>query len=135
MALWTIDENPNTDATLNLRAEPWADRLARTGPVAALQLLHAGDPNTPLPQAYPGDPFVIRTINVGPTVDSLHIDGHRFTSRTATSTRTASRRPADRHAQVRDLGEVHADPAGRRRRAAAAAGRLPLRELDQPEVP
>src|SRR5471032_265969 len=28
MALWTIDENPNTDATLNLKAEPWADRLA-----------------------------------------------------------------------------------------------------------
>ena len=37
-----------------------------------------GDPITPLPKAYPGDPFVIRTINVGPTVDGLHIDGHRF---------------------------------------------------------
>ncbi len=79
MALWTIDENPNTDATLNLKAEPWADRLAENPDQSLLFSSYThGDPITPLPKAYPGDPFVIRTINVGPTVDGLHIDGHRF---------------------------------------------------------
>ena len=33
---------------------------------------------TPLPRAYAGDPFVVRTINAGPAIDQLHIDGHRF---------------------------------------------------------
>jgi hypothetical protein len=80
MALWTIDENPNTDATLNLKADPWADRLAENpDPSLLFSSYTHGDPITPLPQAYPGDPLVIRTINVGPTVDGLHIDGHRFT--------------------------------------------------------
>ena len=31
VALWEIDENPNTDATLNLKAEPWADRRPSLG--------------------------------------------------------------------------------------------------------
>jgi hypothetical protein len=82
MALWTIDENPNTDATLNLKADPWADRLAANqnpDPSLLFSSYTHGDPITPLPKAYPGDPLVIRTINVGPTVDGLHIDGHRFT--------------------------------------------------------
>jgi FtsP/CotA-like multicopper oxidase with cupredoxin domain len=80
LALWTIDENPNTDATLNLKAEPWADRLAKNpDPSLLFSSYTHGDPITPLPLAYPGDPLVIRTINVGPTVDGLHIDGHRFT--------------------------------------------------------
>jgi hypothetical protein len=80
MALWTIDENPNTDATLNLKAEPWADRLAvNPDPSLLFSSYTHGDPFTPIPLAYPGDPLVIRTINVGPTVDGLHIDGHRFT--------------------------------------------------------
>ncbi|NUR76463.1 MAG: Ig-like domain-containing protein [Thermoleophilia bacterium] len=79
MALWTIDENPNTDATLNLKAEPWADRLLENPDQSLLFSSYThGDPITPLPLAYPGDSFVIRTINVGPTVDGLHIDGHRF---------------------------------------------------------
>src|SRR5207244_8288421 len=79
MALWTIDDNPNTDATLNLKAEPWADRLAENPDQSlVLSSYTHGDPITPLPEAYPGDPFVIRTINVGPTVDTLHVDGHRF---------------------------------------------------------
>ena len=33
---------------------------------------------TPLPRAYVGDPFVIRTITANPSVDGLHVDGHRF---------------------------------------------------------
>jgi hypothetical protein len=89
LALWEIDDagaaggeedNPNPGATLNLKAEPWADRLAENpDPSLLFSSYTHGDPITPLPQAYPGDPLVIRTINVGPTVDGLHIDGHRFT--------------------------------------------------------
>ena len=79
MALWTIDENPGVDSTLNLRAEPWADRLAQNGDSSLLFSSYAhGDPFTPLPQAYAGDPFVIRTINVSDSVDTLHVDGSRF---------------------------------------------------------
>jgi FtsP/CotA-like multicopper oxidase with cupredoxin domain len=81
-ALWEIDENPNSDSTLNLKAEPWADRLSPlTGdpdPSLLFSSYRHGDPITPLPRAYPGDPFVIRTIQVGPSVDGLHVDGHRF---------------------------------------------------------
>ncbi|MDX6570981.1 MAG: hypothetical protein QOC86_137, partial [Gaiellales bacterium] len=79
MALWTIDQNPAIDSTLNLRAEPWADRLAQNGDSSLLFSSYAhGDPFTPLPRAYAGDPFVIRTINVGDSVDTLHVDGNRF---------------------------------------------------------
>ncbi len=81
MALWTIDDNPVVDSTLNLRAEPWADRLVKNGDSSLLFSSYThGDPFTPLPQAYPGDPFVVRTINVSEGVDTLHIDGHRFTN-------------------------------------------------------
>jgi hypothetical protein len=88
LALWTLDESPVTDSTLNLRAEPFA---ARPGDPSQLFSSYAhGDPHTQfatgdnadskltLPTAYAGDPFVIRTINVGPSVDTLHLDGHRF---------------------------------------------------------
>ncbi|MGH2819265.1 MAG: multicopper oxidase domain-containing protein, partial [Actinomycetota bacterium] len=76
LALWTIDDNPVADSTLNLRAEPWSGRAADTS--ARFSSYMHGDPSTPLPRAYPGDPVVIRTINVGPSVDTLHVDGHRF---------------------------------------------------------
>ena len=80
MALWTIDDNPVTDSTLNLRAEPWADRLAGdSDPSLLFSSWRHGDPGTPLPRAYRGDPFVIRTINVsGNGMDSLRLAGHRF---------------------------------------------------------
>src|SRR3954454_12180508 len=82
LALWTLDENPATDSTLNLRPAPWADRPGGGTLAGDPSLLFSsyanGDPNTPLPRAYTGDPFVIRTINVGPSVDTLHVDGHRF---------------------------------------------------------
>ena len=79
MALWTIDQNPIIDATLNLRAEPWADRLVKNGDPSLLFSSYThGDPFTPLPRAYPGDPFVIRTINVSDGVDTLHVDGGRY---------------------------------------------------------
>jgi manganese oxidase len=76
LALWTIDENGVTDSTLNLRAEPWATRLAANGDPSLLFSSYThGDPFTPLPRAYPGDPLVIRTINVSDGVDSIHVDG------------------------------------------------------------
>jgi FtsP/CotA-like multicopper oxidase with cupredoxin domain len=79
LALWQIDDNPITDSTLNLRAEPWADRLTKNpDPSLLFSSFTHGDPHTQLPQAYLGDPFVVRTINVGPSLDSLHFDGHRF---------------------------------------------------------
>jgi Big-like domain-containing protein/multicopper oxidase len=79
LALWQIDENPVTDSTLNLRAAPFADRLADNGDPSLLFSSYThGDPNTPLPRAYPGDPFVIRLLNVSGGVDTIHVDGHRF---------------------------------------------------------
>ncbi|MDX6552598.1 MAG: hypothetical protein QOH74_1086, partial [Gaiellales bacterium] len=79
LALWTIDQNPAIDSTLNLRAEPWADRLVKNGDPSLLFSSYThGDPFAPLPRAYPGDPFVVRTINVSDGVDTLHIDGHRY---------------------------------------------------------
>ena len=85
LALWELDESPVTDSTLNLRAEPFANRPG--DPSQLFSSYAHGDPHTKfvteghqpvIPQAYPGDPFVIRTINVGPSVDTFHVDGHRF---------------------------------------------------------
>ncbi len=79
LALWTIDDNQVTDSTLNLYSEPWADRLAKNpDPSLLFSSWTHGDPNTPLPRAYAGDPLAIRTINVGSSVDTLKVDGHRF---------------------------------------------------------
>ncbi len=79
LALWEIDDNPVTDSTMNLRAAPWADRLVdNPDPSVLFSSWTHGDPNTPLPRAYQGDPLAIRTINVGPSVDGLKVDGHRF---------------------------------------------------------
>ena len=76
--LWTIDQNPTTDSTLNLRAEPLSDRrVVDPDPSLLYSSYRHGDPGTPIPRAYVGDPFVIRTINVSSGVDTLHIDGHR----------------------------------------------------------
>ena len=77
-ALWTIDQMPGVDSTLNLRAEPWADRPGTRDPSLLFTSYTHGDPYTPLPQAYPGDPFVIRTITANASVDTLHVDGMRF---------------------------------------------------------
>ncbi|HEX2728780.1 MAG TPA: Ig-like domain repeat protein, partial [Rubrobacteraceae bacterium] len=76
MALWTIDNHSTVDSSLNLRAEPWSDRGG--DPSLLFSSYAHGDPFTPLPKAYPGDPFVIRTINVSQGMQTLHIDGHRI---------------------------------------------------------
>ncbi|XAS67571.1 multicopper oxidase domain-containing protein [Micrococcaceae bacterium Sec5.7] len=78
MALWTMDKGigKENDSMLNLRANPLADRVGP--PSLAFSSFAHGDPLTPLPRAYAGDPFVIRAISVAPTVDTLHVDGHTF---------------------------------------------------------
>jgi hypothetical protein len=78
LALWTMDKGfgATADSMLNLRANPLVDRIG--SPWLKFSSYTFGDPITPLPRAYAGDPFVIRTINVGPTVDTLHVDGHTF---------------------------------------------------------
>jgi manganese oxidase len=75
MALWTIDNHLMVGSSLNLKAEPWNDRGG--DPSLLFSSYAHGDPFTPLPRAYAGDPFVIRTINVGQGMQTLHIDGHR----------------------------------------------------------
>lgn len=76
MVLWTLDDNPVTDSTINLHAEPFSDR--NTDVSTRFSSYTWGDPTTPLLKAYPGDSVVIRAIHVGPTIDSLRLDGHRF---------------------------------------------------------
>ncbi|MDQ1670065.1 MAG: hypothetical protein QOE40_2126, partial [Actinomycetota bacterium] len=78
VALWEMDKGfgATTDSMFNLRAAPLSDRGG--DPADRFSSYTHGDPITPLPRAYAGDPLVIRTIQVGPTVDTLGIDGHRF---------------------------------------------------------
>jgi manganese oxidase len=76
MVVWTIDDNPVTDSSINFRASPWSDRVG--DPSLTFSSYRWGDPITPLLRAYPGDPVVIRSIHVGPTIDSFRVDGHHF---------------------------------------------------------
>ena len=76
MALWTIDDNDRGDySTLNLKAEPFVDRPDAANRFSSYKY---GDPFTPMPRAYAGDPVVVRTINVSPSMDTLHFQGPRF---------------------------------------------------------
>ena len=75
------DEVDRVDSTINLRAEPWQDRLgADPDPSLLFSSYRHGDPFTPLPKAYPDDPVVLRTIQVGPLVDTFRLDGLRFSN-------------------------------------------------------
>jgi FtsP/CotA-like multicopper oxidase with cupredoxin domain len=75
LALWTIDDNDKGDySTLNLRANPLADRPDKANQFSSYTY---GDPVTPLPLLYPNDPLVVRTINVAPSIDTLHLQGGR----------------------------------------------------------
>jgi FtsP/CotA-like multicopper oxidase with cupredoxin domain/predicted outer membrane lipoprotein len=77
LALWTINDNDAAGwSTLNLRANPLAARLDKANQFSSWKY---GDPVTPLPRLYPGDPLVVRSISVSPTVDSLHFVGARTT--------------------------------------------------------
>ncbi|MEP6815744.1 MAG: hypothetical protein ABI873_09360, partial [Marmoricola sp.] len=84
LALWTLDKgNAEVDDSMfNLRAAPLKYRGRSTSspgdPSLSFSSYKYGDPETPLPRAYAGDPFVIRAIAVTPGVDTLHVDGHDF---------------------------------------------------------
>ena len=89
MVIWTLDDNPVTDSTINLHAAPFSDR--GTDPSLRFSSYKWGDPGTPLLRAYPGDPVVIRAIHVGPTIDSFRVDGHHFYVEKRAATRTPAR--------------------------------------------
>ncbi|NYI46603.1 FtsP/CotA-like multicopper oxidase with cupredoxin domain [Nocardioides aromaticivorans] len=75
LALWTINDNDQSAfSTLNLRANPLADRPDKAHQFSSWTY---GDPLTPLPRLYPDDPLVVRTISVSPTLDTLHFLGAR----------------------------------------------------------
>ncbi|WP_406831207.1 multicopper oxidase domain-containing protein [Pedococcus sp. KACC 23699] len=77
LVLWTINDNDASGwSTLNLRANPLSARLDKANQFSSWKY---GDPVTPLPRMYPGDPLVVRSISVSPTVDSLHFVGGRTT--------------------------------------------------------
>ncbi|HVF18836.1 MAG TPA: hypothetical protein VNA14_01150, partial [Mycobacteriales bacterium] len=82
--LFVQDDNPltrlgrSTGSSLNLRVEPLAAR-SRGAPSMTFSSSVHGDPETPVVDAYAGDPIVLRTL-VGGTNDvhTLHVDGHWF---------------------------------------------------------
>jgi manganese oxidase len=75
LALWTIDDNDQgLFSTLNLKANPLVDRPDKAHQFSSYKY---GDPITPLPRLYANDPLVVRTINVSPTLDTLHLQGGR----------------------------------------------------------
>lgn len=76
VALWTINDNDQgAYSTVNLKAAPFSER---PDPANRFSSYRYGDPNTPLPQAYAGDDVVVRTLNVGPSLDTLRFAGPRF---------------------------------------------------------
>ncbi len=125
-AVMPIDQVAGVDSTFNLRAEPLANR--GTDPSLWFSSYKFGDPYTPLPKAYPGDPFVIRTISANPSVDTLHIDGMRFYKDPRYADCQRADQLAHQHLPPDGVGEVHRLARRRRRRPAEGAGRLPLLE-------
>lgn len=83
LVLFLQDDNPLTriggssGSSLNLRVEPLEDRAK--DPAALLASDAHGDPETPIVEAYAGDPVVLRGL-VSATNDlhTLHVDGHSF---------------------------------------------------------
>ena len=62
---------------LNLRAEPLAERAGP--PSRAFSSTYHGDPETPIVEAYVGDPVVVRaTVSGTNEVHTWHVDGHWF---------------------------------------------------------
>ena len=76
-AIWTINDHNPVEATINLRAEPWLDRAPDPTQRFSSAPPGNGDPFTPVLQAYPGDPVVLRNIQVGQGSNTLTIDGHQ----------------------------------------------------------
>ena len=83
MVLFVQDDNPlshigrSTGSAFNLRAEPLEAR--GRDPSLAFSSAEAGDPETPLLEAYLGDPLVVRTlVGANNEVHTWHLDGHWF---------------------------------------------------------
>ena len=71
------------EATINLKAEPIlvpeSGDFGRNGePAHWFSSVTHGDPFTPMPRAYVGDPFVIRHVGVVDRVGGIRLTGHRF---------------------------------------------------------
>jgi len=64
--------------TINLRAEPW--RLREGKAEHRFSSVTHGDPHTPMPRAYVGDPVVIRGMGLVERVGGVRFTGHRFQS-------------------------------------------------------
>ena len=139
LALWTIGDNPITDSTLNLRAEPWSERLAEDpDPSLLFSSWRHGDPRTPLPHRLPQRPVRVPH-------DQRHRQRHRLaaprratastrSSSSATGTATSRATPQDSR-PVRRVREVHRRARGRRRRSRGQRGRLPVHERHRPALP
>lgn len=83
LALFVQDDNPithrgrSTGSSFNLRAEPLEGR--GPDPAHAFDSRAAGDPETPILDAYVGDPVVVRVLVAGTNdVHTWHVDGHTF---------------------------------------------------------
>ncbi len=84
VAMFVQDDNPITHvgrssgSSLNLRAEPLEERN-KGDPSQLFSSKEHGDPETPIVEAYLGDPIVVRLL-VGGTneVHTWHVDGHWF---------------------------------------------------------
>lgn len=63
-------------ATFNLRAQPWDTRAGN--PAHRFSSVVHGDPITPLPRAYVGDPVIFRHLSLQERVSALRVTGHRF---------------------------------------------------------
>jgi hypothetical protein len=72
----TTDKDRTASGFINLRAEPFEGRLGPRSRV--LSSVTFGDPFTPLPRAYVGDPFVIRSLGVVENTGGLRVAGARF---------------------------------------------------------
>jgi len=84
LVLFIQDDNPltrvgdSTGSSFNLRVEPLARPGAETPSPLSLSQAH-GDPETPMLEAFVGEPIVIRGLVAGTNeVHTLHVDGHWF---------------------------------------------------------
>src|SRR5262249_53568449 len=79
LVLFLHSANTDAQGTINLRAEPFAPRLARNpDPSLVFSSVTHGDPATPIVRAYLADPVVVRGMGVTEVAGGLRVDGHRF---------------------------------------------------------